>query len=191
MTRGCSILLTALLLMAPTGCKDKPAQDQRISAAEEAQLAVRAQAGDAEAAKQLEQIQKMRAAMPPDDQEVTPDNLDGWRWPAEEVAALTKRAEAGDMKAADTLAQYYAVHENVVKRAYWEDWLFRHGDPGAISDRALTLYMASEKRAPSDPRKLAELKEAERLKKSVTPDDQENVFLQKIRSDIAALEAAQ
>lgn len=190
MTRNCHFLLTALLLAASMGCTDRDPQEQRIGAVEEAQLAVQAQAGDAEAAKQLEQIQKMRAAMPQNEAEFTPDIRDGWQWPAEEVVALIKRAKSGDMEAADRLHQYYSVHEDEAQIAYWEEWLFKRGDPGAIRMRVHRLYSASEKRPSGDPLKLVELKEAERLERSVTAKGVENLFLDTIRSEIAALEGA-
>lgn len=191
MTRNSHFLLMALLLAASMGCTDRDSQEQPISAAEEAQLAVQAQAGDAKAAKRLEQIQKTRVAMPRNEAEYSPDIRSGWQWSAEEVAALTRRAEAGNMEAADRLLQYYSVHENRAKMDYWEDWLFKRGDPGAIRQRTQRLYSASEKRPSGDPRKLAELKEAERLERSVAADGDENLFLDRIRSEIVAIEGSQ
>jgi hypothetical protein len=188
MTRNSHFLLTALLLTASMGCTDRDAQTQHIDAAQEALLAGQAQAGDAEAAKKLEQIQKARSAMPQGETEYAPDIRDGWQWSADEVAALIKRANSGDMKAADRLHQYYSVHEDEAQIAYWEDWLFKRGDPGAIEMRAHRLYSASGKRPTSDPRKLVELKEAERLERSVTADLADNPFLDKMRSEIAVIE---
>lgn len=190
MTRNCHFLLTVLLLAASMGCSDRDAEKQHFSAAEEAHLSVQAQEGNAEAAKKLEQIQKMRSAKPRNEAEYAPDIRDGWQWPAEEVAALTRRAEAGDMIAADRLLQYYSVHENDAKIDYWEDWLFKRGNPGAIRSRVHRLYSASKKRSSDDPRKLVELKEAERLERSVTADRADNPFLNKIRSEVAAIEGS-
>lgn len=191
MTRNFQLLLIAMLSATATGCTDRDTQNRPIGAAEEAQLAAKAQAGDAKAARRLEQIQKMRAAMPPHDTEYSPDILSGWQWSDEEVTALTRRAEAGNMEAADRLLQYYSVHENRAKMDYWEDWLFKRGDLRAIRQRAQRLYSASEKRSSSDPRKLAELKEAERLERSVSVNGDKNLFLERIRSEIVAIEKSQ
>jgi hypothetical protein len=188
--KGRSTLATTLLLLMCAGCSDEDAQKQGIGAAEEADLSVQAQEGNAEAAKKLEQIHRMRSATPGNEGDYSPDIRDGWRWSAEEVAALITRAHAGDMAAADRLLQYYAVHENRPKMDYWEDWLFKRGHPGAIRNRAFRLYAASEKRPSGDPKKLAELKETERLERSVTADGIENPFLERIRSEIAALEGS-
>ena len=46
MTRNSYFLPMALLLVTSMGCTDRDSEEQRISAAEEAQLAVQAQAGD-------------------------------------------------------------------------------------------------------------------------------------------------
>jgi hypothetical protein len=176
-----------LLLSATTGCTDRTAQNQQVGASEEAQLAMQAQEGNAEAAKRLKEIQKARDAMP-DDGSVAPDIRDGWQWSAEEMAALTKSAKSGDMEAADRLHQYYSVHEDQVNVAYWDDWLFKRGDRGATQNRALKLYSTSKKRPSDDPRKLAELKEAERLERSVSESRDENVFLDGLRSEILSIE---
>ena len=66
MMRNCEFLLTVMLLTASMGCTDRAAKEQQIGAAQEAQLAVQAQVGDAEAAEKLDKIQKARAAMPKD-----------------------------------------------------------------------------------------------------------------------------
>ena len=188
MTRNGHFFLAALISIASTGCTDKSAQDQQISAAEEAQLAVQARAGDAEAAKQLEQLQKKRATVVQHEPEFAPDIRDGWQWSAAEVAALTTRAKSGDMEAADRLHQYYSINEDRANTVFWQDWLFKRGDPGAIERRVHQLYSASQKRSSDDPRKLAVLKEAARLERSVTADGVKNPFLEKIRSEIAAIE---
>lgn len=188
MTRNCCILLMVLLCTALLGCSDRDAKKQHVSASEEAYLSVQAQEGNVEAAKRLEEIQRDRTASPSDMEAYAPGVAGGWDWPAEEVSALTRRATAGDMEAADRLLQYYYSHENEAKMKYWEEWLFERGDRGAIQKRAEALYSASQSRPPSDSQKLAELKEAERLERSVTADGVENLFLDKIRSKIAALE---
>ncbi len=185
------LMLIALLLVIPAGCSDRSSQEQRLSAVDEAQLAVQAKAGDAEAAKKLDQIQKGRAAMPQNELGFAPDIRDGWDWPAKEVAALIKRAKAGDVEAADRLHQYYSVHEDEVNMAYWEDWLFKRGDLGAIEMRVHRLYSASERRSSDDPQKLVELREVERLERLVTAERGKTPFLDKIKSEITVLEGAQ
>ena len=180
----------AVLLSATMGCSDRTKQDQHIGATEEAQLSVQAQTGDAKAAKKLEQLQKARDAMLEGEQLFAPDIRDGWQWSAEEIAALTKRAKSDDMEAADRLHQYYSVHEDEANIAYWEAWLFKHGDPGAIERRAHRVYSASQERSSDDPRKLRELKEAERLWQSATAERRDNPFLDKMRSEIASIEGS-
>jgi hypothetical protein len=183
------LLPMALLLSATMGCSDTATPDQRVGASEEAHLAMQAQEGNAEAAKRLKHIQIARDAMP-DDNSVAPDIRDGWQWSAAEIAALTKRTKSGDMEAADRLSQYYSVHEDEANIAYWEDWLFRHGHRGATQSRALKLYSASKERPPNDPRKLVELKEAERLERSVMDGREKNVFLDKLRLEISSIEGS-
>lgn len=190
MKRFYSCISVALLLAMTMGCTDRAAQNQHLSATEEAQLSVQAQAGDAEAARKLERLQKARDAMPESDMAVAPDIRDGWQWSKEEIAALKKRATSGDLEAADRLSQYYSVHEDHVNVAYWEDWLFKHGDSGAIKRRAHRVYSASEERSANDPRKLKELKEAERLWQSATAERTDNPFLDKMRSEIASIEGS-
>ncbi|MGD9471420.1 MAG: hypothetical protein AB7G24_04310 [Novosphingobium sp.] len=191
MIRNRHFLLMALLLLASMGCTDSDSQKQPLSAAEEAQLSVQAQAGDTEAANKLELSQKMRAATTEDVAVDAPDFSDGWQWSPEELNELTKHAEAGDISAADRLLQYYYVHEDQAKIDYWEDWLFKRGDPRAIRHRAHRLYSASKERPHNDPRKLVELREAERLVRSTTADGDENLFLERIRSEIVAIEGSQ
>jgi hypothetical protein len=189
MKRNYQILLTSLMLMASTGCSDKDAQQPNISAVEEAELSVQAQAGSAEAAKQLAQIAKKRAAAPQNEEISTPDNRDNWRWSAKDVSAHIKRAKSGDIDAADRLHQYYTAHEDKAQMAYWEEWLIKRGDKGAMQTRLYRLYSASSNRSSVDPRKLIELKEAERLQRSVTADQADKEFLDRLRSEIAAIEA--
>jgi hypothetical protein len=178
----------ALLVSATVGCTDRATQNQHLSASEEARLSIQAQAGDEEAAIKLERLQKAREAMPESDLAVAPDMRDGWQWSEKEIAALTKRAKSGDMKAADRLLQYYSVHEDEPNISYWEDWLFKRGDRGAAQNRALKLYTASKRRPYGDPRKLVELKEAERLERSVSDGHEDSVFLDTLRSEIASIE---
>lgn len=178
----------ALLLCSTMGCSDRTTQNQHIGAAEEAQLSVQAQAGDAEAVRKLKQLQKARDVMLNNEQVFAPDIRDDWQWSAEEIVALTKRAKAGDLAAADRLYQYYSVHEDEENLAYWENWLFKHGDPGAIKMRAHKIYSVAQERSPTDPRKLKELKEAERLWQSATAERTDNPFLDKMRSEIAFIE---
>lgn len=136
--------------------------------------------------------QQRNKAAEPEKQEsdpiLAPDLRGGWQWPTAEVAGLTERAEAGDMEAADRLYQYYLVHEDGAKIAYWENWLFKRGHPGATERRAHRLYSSAEKRADKDPRKLEELREAERLWASVVRGEGENPFLERMRSEIASIE---
>ena len=188
MKRFYSVVSMALLVSATVGCTDRTTQNQHLSATEEAQLSIQAQAGDEEAAIKLERLQKAREAMPESDLAVAPDIRDGWQWSEKEIAALTKRAKSGDMKAADRLHQYYSVHEDEANISYWEEWLFKRGDRGATQNRALKLYSASQKRRSGDARKLVELKEAERLERSVTDGREDNVFLDTLRSEIASIE---
>jgi hypothetical protein len=190
MKRNYQILLTSLMLFVSTGCSDKDAQQPNISAVEEAELSVQAQAGSAEAAEQLAQIAKKRAAAPQNEEVYTPDIRDGWRWSAKDVSELIKRAKSGDIEAADRLHQYYTVHEDEAQMAYWEDWLIKRGDKGAMQTRLYRLYSASSNRSSVDPRKLIELKEAERLQRSVTADQADKEFLDRLRSEIAAIEAS-
>lgn len=188
MKRFCSVVSVALLVSATVGCTDRTTQNQQLSASEEAQLSIQAQAGDEEAAIKLERLQKAREAMPESDLAVAPDIRDGWQWSEKEVAALKKRAKSGDMKAADRLLDYYSVHEDEANISYWEDWLFKHGDRGATQNRALKLYSASKRRPSGDPRKLVDLKEAERLERSVTVGPEDNAFLDRLRLEIASIE---
>jgi hypothetical protein len=124
------------------------------------------------------------------DTAITADVRDGWQWPASEVAALTKRAESGDMGAADSLLQYYSVQEDESKIAYWEDWLFKRGNPNAIQLRAEQIWWTAHKRADDDPRKLAELREAERLLASAQSESVNDPFLDRLRLEIATLESS-
>jgi hypothetical protein len=188
MKRFYSFVSMALLLATTMGCTDKAGKNQDLSATEEAQLSVQAQAGDAEAARKLERLQKARDAKPESDMAVAPDIRDGWQWSKEEIVALKKRATSGDMQAADRLSQYYSVHEDEVNEGYWEDWLFKRGDPGAIKRRAHRVYSASEQRSANNPRKLRELKEAEQLWQSATSERTDNPFLDKMRLEIASIE---
>ena len=118
-----------------------------------------------------------------------PDIRDGWRWTDTEVEALTRRANSGDMEAADRLLQYYSVHENYPKTAYWEDWLFKRGDPGARSLRAQQLYSTARRRDNNDPRKLSELREAGRLYFSLPPEriGIYDYFLNNVKAELAAI----
>lgn len=186
--QSCSFWAAVLFCTALMGCNDSDPNEQRISAAEEAYLSVQAQEGNVKAAKRLEQIRRDRIASSPEIEAYAPGISDGWHLPAGEVTALTNRATAGDVEAADRLLQYYYANENEAKIKYWEEWLFERGDRGAIQKRAQALYSASQSRLPWDPKKLVELKEAERLERSVTADSDESLFLDKIRSKIAALE---
>jgi hypothetical protein len=190
MKRFCSVVSVALLLSATMGCTDRATQNRHLSATEEAQLLAQAQAEDAEAARKLERLQKARDAKPENDLAIAPDIRDGWQWSEEEIAMLKKRAKSGDMKAADRLHQYYSVHEDKANMAYWDEWLFTRGDRGAIQNRALSLYSASKERRLGDPSKLAELKEAERLERSVTDNLADNPFLEKLKSEIAFIEGS-
>lgn len=121
---------------------------------------------------------------------IAPDITDGWQWSKAELIEMTKRAESGDLDAANRLLDYYSVHEVQEKTAYWQDWLFKRGDLGAIEFRVHSLFTSSRERASSDPRKLTELREAERLWMSVHKAGGENPFLNKIRSEIATVEHA-
>jgi hypothetical protein len=58
-----------------------------------------------------------------------------------------------------------------------------------MQTRLYRLYSASSNRSSVDPRKLIELKEAERLQRSVTADQADKEFLDRLRSEIAAIEA--
>ena len=129
---------------------------------------------------------------PPDKlvEAVAPDIADGWQWSKAELDEATKRAESGDMEAANRLFAYYSVHQDQEKSAYWQDWLFKRGDPGAIEFRAHSLFTSSRERAFGDPRKLTELREAERLWLSVHKAPSDNPFLDKIQTEIAAAENA-
>jgi hypothetical protein len=188
MKRFHSVVSMALFVSATVGCTDHTTQNQHLSATEEAKLSIQAQAGDEKAAIKLERLQNAREAMPESDLAVAPDISDGWQWSEKEITALKKRAKSGDMAAADRLVQYYSVHEDEANISYWEDWLFKRGDPGATQNRAFKLYSASKRRRSGDPRKLVDLKEAERLEKSVTDGREDNFFLDTLRSEIASIE---
>ena len=188
MKRFCSVVSVALLVSATVGCTDRTTQNQHLSASEEAQLSIQAQAGDEQAAIKLERLQKAREAIPESDLAVASDIRDGWQWSDKEIAALTKRAKSGDIEAADRLYQYYAVHENGANTAFWEDWLFNHGDRGAIEKRVFRIHKKASKRPNDDPRKLAELQEAEKLLLSVYPEGKGSLFLEKLKSEIASIE---
>ena len=191
MMRNLLFLLSAFLLPASTGCTDRGAQDPPIGAVKEGEPVNQDRLGNANAAVRVEKIQKTRAAMPQNEQSYAPDIEEGWQWSAHQVSALTKRAEAGDIEAADRLHQYYSVHENLAKIHYWDEWLFERGDSGAISRKVSRLYSRSKRRKSGDPQKLVELIKAERLEDSVTVDGEENLFLDKIRSEIAFIERTQ
>jgi hypothetical protein len=165
MRHNLRFLLTAVVLVIPAGCSDRPAQEQ--------------QQGKRKSPNERPQVN-----------EFAPDIRDGWRWSAAEVAALNKKAEAGDMGAANRLLQYYSVHEDSAKIAYWEDWLLKRGDPDAIELRANKLYSDAQGRPDNDPQKLALLKEAERLWLSVRHGDKrgDDYFLSKLRSEITSVE---
>lgn len=122
---------------------------------------------------------------------MAPDITDGWQWSKTELSETTTRADSGDSKAANRLFQYYSIHENEGKRAYWQDWLLKRGDPGAIKLEAHSLFSSSKQRRNGDPRKLMELREAERLWISVHSKAGANPFLEKIRSEIRSIENAQ
>lgn len=124
------------------------------------------------------------------DNSITSDVRDGWQWPTTEVVALTKRAESGDMEAADRLLQYYSVHEDEQKIAYWENWLIKHGNARSIQLRAEKIWWSAHQLADDDPRKLAELREAERLSASVQSESVDDPFLDQLRSEIASLEGS-
>lgn len=190
MKRFYSLVSMALLMPGVTGCTERAKQGQQLGATEEAQLSVQAQAGDAEASRRLDHLQKARDAVLENDSAIAPEVRDSWQWSEDEIATLKKRAASGDIKAADRLYQYYAVYEDEVNVAYWEDWLFKRGDTGAIESRAHRLYSASQERSATDPRKLRELKEAERLWRSVTDERSNNPFLSKLKSEIASIEGS-
>lgn len=158
-------LVTAVVVAIPAGCSDRPAQEHKLE-------------------------KRVNPNDRPQMNESAPDIRDGWRWSTAEVTAMIKKAEGGDMDAADRLFQYYSVHEDSAKLAYWEEWLLKRGDPGAIELRANKLYSDAKIRSDSDPQKLALLKEAERLWLSVRPDDKrgDDYFLSKLRSEIASVE---
>jgi hypothetical protein len=115
-----------------------------------------------------------------------PDIRDSWQWSNSEVSRLNKLAEAGDIKAASRIYEYYLINENKERAQYWEEWLFRRGDRGIVIKRAYQIHKAALTRGDSDPRKLEELREAERLWKSLNPPPEDNVFLEELRSEIAA-----
>lgn len=137
-----------------------------------------------------QQQEPVRNIKPPERQqvrEVAPDIRDGWQWSAAEVAALTRSAQSGDVAAANKLFQYYSVHEDRAKMTYWEDWLFKRGDPGSTELRVHRIYSTARQRDDDDPRKLAELQEAEQLWLSVHPENMDNPFLDRLRSEIASV----
>ena len=121
---------------------------------------------------------------------IAPDITDGWQWSKAELEETTKRAESGDLNSAKRLFDYYSIHDDRMKAAYWKDWLFKRGDAGAIELRVHSLFTSSRERPFSDPRKLTELREAERLWLSVHKARSDNPFLDKIQAEIAAVENA-
>jgi hypothetical protein len=190
MKRYNSFLSMALILSTTMGCTDNAAENQHTGAVKEAQLSAQAQAGDVRAGEKLKQLQRARDATLEKEPVVAPDIRDGWQWSTEEIATLSKQAKSGNMEAANQLSQYYSVHEDKVNADYWEDWLFKKGDPGATRVRVHKLYSASKRRSFDDPQKLIELKEAERLERSVTDRREDNTFLDKLRSEIASIEGS-
>lgn len=158
-------ILSAIAFGFIGGCSDRPSQKQQ-------------------------ETNSATAKEHPADVPKAPDIRDGWQWSKAELAETTTRADSGDLDAANRLFQYYSVHEDQEKIAYWQDWLFKRGDPGAIELRVHKLFTSAGERKPSDIRKLRELQEAERLWVSVNRTGEDDSFLDKIRSEIASVETA-
>ena len=138
--------------------------------------------------RQFQSEKSIEAETLPTDYTTAPDIRDGWEWSKADITSLTKRAESGDVQVANRVFQYYSVHEDHKMMSFWDDWLFKHGDPGAIERRSFELETMARKRADGDPRKLEELREAERLWHSVHPSKEGNPFLGKLRAEIASAE---
>lgn len=194
MTRNGHFLLTALLLTASMGCTDRDAQKQHIGAAEEAHLAVQAQAGDAEAARRLDQIQKVRAAMPQNEPEFTPDTPAEYEWSADRLKNTISLAEKGDVAAVKALYDYYGFWGDREGVDRWEEWLVRRNDDQAMLIRADKRFTQASDLPDTDDRKLAKLKQADDLMRKWRAangrgDGLEVAFHQKIIAEIERLNA--
>jgi hypothetical protein len=195
MIRNCLFLLLVLLVPASVGCTDGEAQKQRISAAEEAQLTDRAQSGDAQAAKQLKQILKMRAAMPPSEAGTTPDIPEEWQWSEGRLKHTIDLAQKGDLPSAHALYEYYGVWGDEVSFNRWEEWLVQRNDSTAMLSRVSERFSQAADLLDSDGRKLAKLKEADNLMRKWRAandrgDGDEVTFHQKIIAEIERVKSA-
>jgi len=89
-------------------------------------------------------------------EEVTTDlvRITNMDWSPTELGHVISAAEKGDIAAAKSLYEYYLVHEDDERTAYWESLLEERGNPDAMERRASITFSRAHALSDHDPKKL-------------------------------------